>query len=103
MASLSDILSVVQNGVIAFNNLTSALNTALLQIAALGDYVESVVPSGSAVPLVTVTPKTVTSIVLPAGDWDVNGLIYYLPAVTTSMTAFLTCASLVTDTLDITP
>lgn len=43
----------------------------------LGEYVEALVAAGSAVALSTGTPKTVTSISLTAGDWDVTGVISY--------------------------
>lgn len=40
----------------------------------VGEYISSSVVQGSAVSLVTATPKTVTSIVLTAGDWDVTAI-----------------------------
>jgi len=40
----------------------------------VGEYVESRVVQGSAVSLVTSTAKTITSISLTAGDWDVASL-----------------------------
>jgi hypothetical protein len=43
------------------------------------DFVESVIPSGSAVSLSNVTLKNITSISLPAGDWDVYGYIALTP------------------------
>lgn len=43
-----------------------------------GEYVESVINSGASVALVSATPKTVTSISLTAGDWDLSGLVGYL-------------------------
>ncbi|MET3907100.1 hypothetical protein ABID59_001431 [Bradyrhizobium sp. S3.3.6] len=69
----------------------------------IGEYVESVITSGSAVALTTATAKTVTSISLTAGDWDVDGVVGFLPANTTSVTLFAGCLSLVTNTLDVTP
>jgi hypothetical protein len=69
----------------------------------IGEYIESVVTSGSAVALVTATPKTVTSILLSAGDWDVDAIGYVLPAATTSVTNVVTSISGITNTLDITP
>lgn len=38
----------------------------------IGEYISSTVASGSAVPLVNNTGKTITSISLTAGDWDID-------------------------------
>lgn len=43
----------------------------------VGEYVESLIASGSAVSLTTATAANVTSISLTAGDWDVHGLVNY--------------------------
>jgi hypothetical protein len=51
-----------------------------------GEIIKSVVTSGSAVPLVSSTSKTVTSITLTAGEWNITGCVYILPAATTSTT-----------------
>lgn len=40
----------------------------------IGEYVSASVVQGSATALTTATPKTVTSISLTAGDWDVTGI-----------------------------
>lgn len=45
-----------------------------------GEFISSSVAAGSAVGLTTVTPATVTSILLTPGDWDVYGSIYFTPA-----------------------
>ncbi len=57
------------------NNNTSAGN--------IGEYVSSLVASGSAVSLTTATTANVTSISLTAGDWDVTGSINYAGTVAT--------------------
>jgi len=69
----------------------------------IGEYVESVVGSGSAVSLVTGTSKTVTSISLTAGDWDVTGTVYYLFPASTSYQSILSSISGTTNTSDLTP
>jgi len=69
----------------------------------IGEYIESVIASGSAVALVTATAKTVTSISLTAGDWDVDAVVYHLPAATTSYTRYVGSLSTTTNTLDATP
>ena len=40
-----------------------------------GEYISASVAQGSAVSLSTATPKTVTSIALKGGDWDVNAMV----------------------------
>ncbi len=65
-----------------------------------GEYTEGNLAGGSATALVTGTPKTVTSITLGAGDWDVFVNMYYLLGATTNLTNILTSLSLVTNTLD---
>ena len=41
---------------------------------------------GAATALVTATPKTIISMTLTPGDWDVSGVVDFLPAATTSIT-----------------
>jgi hypothetical protein len=73
------------------------------QSRTIGQYIEGVVLSGSAVALVSGTAKTINSILLPAGDWDVDALTYFLPAATTSVTRYVASISATTDTFDLTP
>lgn len=68
----------------------------------VGEYVESLLASGSATSLVTATAKTITSISLTAGDWDVNCSVYFIPAATTSITSLIASISGTTNTLDTT-
>lgn len=70
--------------------------------ANVGEYIESVIVVGSAVALVSATPKTVTSISLTAGDWDVSANIGFNPAASTSATVLVASASLTTNTVDAT-
>lgn len=69
----------------------------------IGEYVESVIASGSATALTTATAKTVTSISLTAGDWDVDCIGYFIYGVSTSVTGQIIGLSLTTNTLDVTP
>jgi hypothetical protein len=69
----------------------------------IGEYIESVVAIGSALSLVTATAKTITSISLTAGDWDVDAVVYIIPAATTSFTSYIGGISSTTNTLDTTP
>lgn len=52
----------------------------------VGEYVSSSVASGSAVAITTGSAANVTSISLTAGDWDVEGVVNFLPAGTTTQT-----------------
>jgi hypothetical protein len=53
-------------------------NGAAAGVGQVGEIIFSEVLSGSAVPLVTDTPKTVTSIALTAGQWNVFGVVHYI-------------------------
>lgn len=68
----------------------------------VGEYMESVIAIGSAVALTSATAKTVTSITLTAGDWDVSGIVYHAPAATTSYTRYIGSLSGTTDALNTT-
>lgn len=68
-----------------------------------GEYIESVVLTGSAVSLTTGTQTNVTSISLTAGDWDVSAVIYFLPTGTTSITRYAGGVSATSATLDANP
>lgn len=53
----------------------------------IGEYVSSTIAIGSATSLVSSTPKTVTSISLTAGDWDVSGVVAFTGSPTTTTTS----------------
>lgn len=63
----------------------------------IGEFIESDIPNGSAVALVTSVSKTVTSIPLTAGDWDVSATI--ASTVMNTTTEFTGTVSLTTNTL----
>lgn len=69
----------------------------------VGEYISSVIASGSAVALTTATPVNITSISLTAGDWDVTGAVDYIPAATTNIVFILGSLSATTGTPDTTP
>lgn len=64
----------------------------------VGEYVTATLSSGSATSLTTAVAKTITSISLTAGDWDVYGYVNYVQAGTTNVTTLLTSLSLVDNT-----
>lgn len=67
----------------------------------VGEYIESVVASGSAVALTTATPKDVTTISLTAGDWDVEIIPGFTGGGTTTLTyAVASVSSGATNLLD---
>lgn len=68
----------------------------------IGEYIESIVAIGSAVSLVSTTGKTVTSISLGAGDWDVDGVVGFTLGTTTSVTGTFGGIALVTNVFDTT-
>lgn len=74
----------------------------LAQTGDIGEYVESVIASGSAVSIVNGTAKTITSISLTAGDWDIDTSMYFLFPAATSVTQTIASISGTTNTLDTT-
>ncbi|MGH7755288.1 MAG: LamG-like jellyroll fold domain-containing protein [Vulcanimicrobiaceae bacterium] len=50
----------------------------------VGEVISSVLPVGTPVTLTTATTANVTSIFLTAGDWDVTGVVDYIPAAATT-------------------
>lgn len=51
-------------------------------------YLEASRSSGTPVALSTVVAQNVTSIALPLGDWEINGMVVYYPTGTTSVTEY---------------
>lgn len=67
----------------------------------VGEYVSSIIASGSAVSLVNNTAKNLTSISLTAGDWDVWAMFNFIPQGTTNITQFIGGVNTTTDTLSL--
>lgn len=65
----------------------------------VGEFVSSTVSSGAPVSLVTGTSKTVTSISLTAGDWDVSGFIGTVLGAGTIVSAMVSGLSLTNNVL----
>lgn len=86
----------------ARGQLPGEITTGSATAGNVGEYVESVIATGSAVVLVTGTAKTITSISLTAGDWDVDCVAQFTTAATTSVTGVGASLSLTTNTLDVT-
>lgn len=64
----------------------------------VGEYTESIVTAGGAVSLSTGIPKTITSISLTAGDWDVSGMCKMTGNAATTISYSICSTSLVTNT-----
>ena len=69
----------------------------------VGEYISSSVASGSAVSLTTTTPKTITSISLTAGDWDVSGNVAFSPNAATTLDSYGAAIHTTTDALPTAP
>lgn len=69
----------------------------------VGEYVSSVIASGSAVALTTAVPANITSISLTAGDWDVTGAVDYVVTGATNLVFALGSLSTTSATVDVTP
>jgi len=67
-----------------------------------GEYIESVIASGSAISVLSNTAKDLTTISLTAGDWDVDAVLQYLFPASTSVTAMGASLSTTLNTLDAT-
>jgi Pectate lyase superfamily protein len=63
-----------------------------------GEYLEASVAVGSALALTTVTSKTITSITLTNGDWEVNGAVIF--ATGNTYTELAMCYNTTTNTFD---
>ncbi len=69
----------------------------------VGEYVESDIASGSAIAAgATTVSKNLTSISLTAGDWDVSGAVYFVPASTTVISSWSASISTTSATADTT-
>lgn len=67
----------------------------------IGDFVSASVTAGSAVSLTSATAKNVTSIALPAGEWDVGGAVGFIPASGTTVTDLIAAVGSASAFIDI--
>lgn len=85
----TDFVKVPTTGITTFPLGLVGLGTTTNDSAAtgyIGEYVSASLASGSATSLTTGTAKTITSISLTAGDWDVTGVVDFHPDTTTTTT-----------------
>lgn len=66
----------------------------------IGEEIESVVASGAPISLVSTTPKSVTSLIITAGDWDVWAYIGFNGGATTTVNYLIGSISATNNTLD---
>ena len=106
-ADLLDSLSSAAFARVGANtDITSLAGTATNDSAAagkIGEFMESNIAIGSAVALSTGAAKTITSLALTAGDWDVFGQVSFIPAGTTTMSVLAAAIHTTTDALPTSP
>ena len=66
----------------------------------VGEYIQSVIVSGSAVALTSTTPANLTSISLTAGDWVVDAVFQFTGNAATTVTYLIGSISTTSATLD---
>lgn len=72
---------------IAQGNLIGTTTNDNAAAGSVGEYLSATLASGSATALTTATPKTVISVSLTAGDWDVSGQVRLTTGAATTTTA----------------
>jgi hypothetical protein len=80
-------------------SITGVTDASNASAGSVGEYISATLSSGSAVSLTTFTAKTVTSISLTAGDWDVTGVMNMFFGATTNVVAAYGGASTTNNTL----
>lgn len=82
-------------------NIVGTITNDNASAGSIGEYIESIISSGSSVSLTSNTPANITSISLTAGDWDVEGAAGFVSTnATTSETIFSCSISLTSATSD---
>lgn len=66
----------------------------------VGEYINAELVAASRVSMTASVAKTITSISLTAGDWDVDGAVFFFPAATTTVNNYISNISLTNNTLD---
>jgi hypothetical protein len=68
-------------------------------VAAIGSFLSSSVPVGSAVALTTTVVADITSLTLTPGTWDVNGVVVFSPNAATNTTVLIAAVHTTSATL----
>lgn len=80
-------------------NIIGVTDASNASAGSVGEYVSSTIAAGSAVSILNATSKTITSISLTAGDWDVWGELIITGAATTKFTSLIAGISTTNNTL----
>jgi hypothetical protein len=96
-------LTLAQTFTAAQNMSAGLVGSATNDSAAAGNIGEYISANASAVSLTSATPKTVISISLTAGDWDVDGNLAFIAAATTIPTLFIGGINLTNNVLPTSP
>jgi hypothetical protein len=104
-AGSADEAALIRAGAIPINSAGQILSDQLANAGtpapgALGEYLEEVVASGSAVALTTATGQQLAVLPLQTGDWDVDGYVGFVPGSGTAITALAASSSLTTAQID---
>ena len=84
-------------------NIVGVVDGGNATAGSVGEYIESNIASGSAIAAgATNVAKNLTSISLTAGDWDVSGVVEWIPLATTVLSSYSASISTTTGALDIT-
>jgi len=84
-------------------NTVGVVDGSSANAGSVGEYIESNITNGASVAAGTTgNAKTMTSLTLTPGDWDVAGVISWIPAATTTLTAHYASISLTTNVVDFT-
>lgn len=96
----SSFVAPTANGTAATGQIPGTTTNDNASTGNVGEFVSASLVSGSATSLVTDTAKTIISLSLTAGDWDITGTCYFTVAGTTTLKYALCSPSLVTNQLD---
>ena len=91
--------SAGDNALVSNDNNIRNCATAAINGNYIGKVIEATVLQGAAVAVVTATPKDITSLVLPVGEWDVYGSFGSNPAGTTTTSLWIGWIGTATNTL----
>lgn len=79
--------------------LRGSTNNTAAAVGYVGEIISASLSASTPTSMTTATPKTVTSITLTPGDWNIQGILYWLPAASTNVTVFTESISATTNTL----
>jgi len=99
----SRITSITANGTAAVGQIPGTTTNDNAAAGKVGEIITATLASGSAISLTNGTSANVTSISLTAGDWDVNGTVFYVTTGTTVTQALVTDISVTSATTNTAP